>query len=122
MTVVRIPLGSPLCSQGQASIAAKRLVAPDPLLGTGVPERNRMGAIAQQRGEEDAGTEPSHSGGDSRWGGKGSPVNRGGDRNLAWPGAAGAAPLLRVDPGLEEPECDPGSSFHFSCFCVSRYK
>ena len=112
----------PLCSQGQASIAAKRLVAPDPLLGTGVPERNKMGAIAQQGGEEDAGTEPSHTGGDCRRGGKGFPVNRGGVRNLVWPGAAGAAQLLRMDPGLAEPERDPGSRFHFSCFCVSRYK
>ena len=111
----------PLCSRGRASIAAKRLVAPDPLLGTGVPERNKMGSITQQGGEEDAGTEPSHAGEDSQHGGKGSPVNRGGDRNLVWPGAAGATPLLRVDPGLAEPERDLGSSFH-SCFFVLRYK
>lgn len=48
-------------------------------------------------GEEDAGTEPSHAGEDSQQGGKGSPVNRGGDCNLVWPGAAGATPLPQVD-------------------------
>ena len=61
----------PLCSQDQASIAAKHLIAPDPLLGTGVSKGNKMGSIAQQEGEEDTGTEPNHAGEDRQEEGRG---------------------------------------------------